>query len=223
MDSSSVITPDGLVKEKGFVKALARAFQVPILNSRMAVLLYGSVPMPSKGLIVYKSFNDFDNDVDSLKAVSGDRRMDLALKTAENLLQREESRTRNIVILLTTGRQASGYRDQQLADSGKAARGVGAEVFVVTIGSEQNLEELRSVVADFQNIYQVGSLDYLKREALPIGRDIIGGKSGKYFIFRIFLQEKTLGKKLPFISNLINAIVVFRYISNEGSIDLFAC
>lgn len=190
MDSSSVITPDGLVKEKGFVKALARAFQVPIMNSRMAVLLYGSFTMRSKRLIVYKSFNDFDNDVDSLRAISGDRRMDLALKAAENLLQREESPKRNIVILLTTGRQASGYRDEQLADAGKAVRGVGVEVFVVAIGSEQNLEELRSAVADFQNIYQVGSLDYLKREALPIGRDIIGGKSGMYL---------TLGRKTTFL------------------------
>ena len=164
------------------------------MNSRMAALLYGSFTTSSKSLNDYKSFNDFDDDVDSLKAISGDRRMDLALKTAKNLLQQEESPARRIVILLTTGRQASGYRGERLADSGKAARDVGAEVFVVAIGSEQNLEELRLVVTDFQNIYQVGSLDYLKREALPIGRDIISGKSRKYFLFHIFLQEKTIGK-----------------------------
>ena len=189
MDTSIAITPRDLAKEKNFVKSLIRAFQIPLMNSKMAVLPYGSFTVSSKKLIGYRSLNEFDEEVDSLQFLSGSRRMDVALTTAKDLLQQEKSPGRHIIVLLTAGRQALGYRGEQLKDSGKAAKEAGAEVYIVAIGSEPSGEELRPSVIDFQNIYQVGSMEFLKREALPIGKDIIRGEL-RNISLRCFLKNE---------------------------------
>ena len=142
----------------------------------MAAIPYGSLTVTPGQLIPYQSLNDFDRDVDTLQILSGTRRMDVALTTAKNILGLEKSPGRNIVILMTAGRQALGYRGTPLSDSGKEARNIGAEIYVVAIGREPSVEELRPLVADSRDIYQVGSFDYLKREAQPIGKDIVNGK-----------------------------------------------
>ena len=142
----------------------------------MAAIPYASLTVTPERLITYRSLNDFDGDVDALQILSGTRRMDVALTTAKNLLRLEKSPGRNIVILMTAGRQALGYRGTPLTDSGKEARNIGAEIYVVAIGSDPSVEELRPLVADSRDIYQVGSFDYLKREAQPIGKDIVNCK-----------------------------------------------
>lgn len=142
----------------------------------MVAIPYGSFVAPLQSLNTYRSLDEFDRDVDTLQILGGSRRMDEALIAAKNLLQRVKSPARNIIILLTSGRQASGYRGMRLSDSGKDVAALGATVYVVTIGSEPSVQELRSIVADFQNIYPVGTFDYLEREAQPIGKDIISGK-----------------------------------------------
>ena len=174
VDASFGVTQSDFIKEKDFVKSIARSLQLPLEDSKMAVVPYGSFTGTSGGLNSYQSLNEFDRDIDAMQLLSGSRRMEEALKAASKMLQQERSTERNIIILLTAGRQASGYRGVPLTDAGKDAMDAGAEIYVVAIGSKPSFEDLRPVVAVYQNIYQVGSFDYLQREAQPIGKDISG-------------------------------------------------
>ena len=176
MDASFGITRSDLLKEKAFVKTVAQSLELPLEESKMAIVPYGAFTVTSGRLNMYQSLNEFNRDVDALQLLSGSRRMDEALNTAKTMLRQDKSAGRNIVILLTAGRQALGYRGVPLTDSGKEVMGEGAEIYVVAIGSEPSVQELRPIVDDSQDIYQVGSFDYLKREARPIGRDIINCK-----------------------------------------------
>lgn len=176
LDASLRVSRSDFTKEKDFVKSIARSLQLPLEKSKMAAIPYGSLTVTPGRLITYRSLNGFDRDIDALQILSGTRRMDVALTTAKNILRLEKSPGRNIVILMTAGRQALGYRGTPLTDSGKEARNIGAEIYVVAIGSDPSVKELRPLVADSRDIYQVGSFDYLKREAQPIGKDIDNSK-----------------------------------------------
>ena len=160
------------MKEKEFVKAMVRSFDAPVKESKMAAVPYGVFTVTSGTLNAYQSLNEFDRDVDALQVISGQRRMDEALNAASNMLRREKSPVRSIVILLTAGRQSQLHRGLPVRNSSKELRNVGAEMYVITIGSEASYEELRPIVAEPEDIYQVGSFDYLQREAQPIGQDI---------------------------------------------------
>lgn len=160
------------MKEKEFVKAMVRSLDAPVKESKMAAIPYGVFTVTSGTLNTYQSLNEFDRDVDALQVISGQRRIDEALNAASNMLRREKSPARSIVILLTAGRQAQLYRGVPVRNSSKELRNVGAEMYVINIGSEATFEELRPIVAQPEDIYQVGSFDYLQREAQPIGRDI---------------------------------------------------
>lgn len=172
MDASSGVTRRDFGKEKEFVKSMVRSLHAPLKESKIAAIPYGAFPMTSGTLNTYQSLNEFDRDVDALQVISGQRRMDEALNAASTMLRREKSPARSIVVLLTAGRQAQLYQGLPVRNSSKGVRDVGAEIYVITIGSEPSLDELRPIVTDPEDIYQVGSFDYLQREAQPIGRDI---------------------------------------------------
>jgi len=172
LDTSSGVDRRDFGKEKEFVKSMVRSLDAPLKESKMAAIPYGAFPVTSGTLNSYKSLNEFDRDVDALRVVSGQRRMDEALNTATNMLRREKSPARSVVILLTAGRQAQLYQGLLVRDSSKKLRNVGAEIYVITIGSETSFDGLRPIVAEPEDIFQVGSFDYLQREAQPIGRDI---------------------------------------------------
>ena len=172
LDTSSGVNSRDFGKEKEFVKSLVRSLDALLKESKMAAISYGAFPATSGTLNSYQSLNEFDRDVDALQVISGQRRMDEALSAATNMLRREKSPARSIVILLTAGRQAQLYQGLPVRDSSKELRNVGAEIYVITIGSEANFDGLRPIVAEPEDIYQVGSFDYLQREAQSIGRDI---------------------------------------------------
>lgn len=172
LDTSSGVNRRDFGKEKAFVKSLVRSLDAPLKESKMAAIPYGAFPVTSGTLNSYQSLNEFDRDVDALQVTSGQRRMDEALNAATNMLRREKSPARSIVILLTAGRQAQLYRGIPVRDSSKELRNLGTEIYVITIGSEASFDGLRPIVAEPEDIYQVGSFDYLQREAQPIGRDI---------------------------------------------------
>lgn len=168
------------------MKIMARSFKLPLRESKMAAIPYGAFTATSGKLKTYQSLNEFDRDVDALQLISGQRRMDEALNAASNMLRQDKSPVRNIVILLTAGRQARLYQGLPVRDSSKDVRDVGAEIYIVTIGSEPSLDELRPIVADPEDIYQVGSFDYLQREAQPIGNDIINSKWSQNFFYLFY-------------------------------------
>ena len=175
IDASLDVTGSDFVKEKDFVKSVARTLELPLNETKIAAIPYGA-SVKSGILNTYQTLSEFDRDVDSLQRLTGSRRMDEALKATRNILRREKAAERNIVILLTAGRQAVGYRGVLLTNSGKGAMEAGAEIFVVAIGKAHSVEELKSIVLSSQDIYQIGSFNYLQREARPIGKDIRNGK-----------------------------------------------
>ena len=197
LDTSFGVNRRDFGKEKEFVKSLVRSLDAPLKESKMAAIPYGAFPVTSGTLNSYQSLNEFDRDVDALQVISGQRRMDEALNAATNMLQREESPARSIVILLTAGAQARLYRGLLVRDSSKELRNLGAEIYVITIGNEASFDGLRPIVAEPEDIYQVGSFDYLQREAQPIGRDI-GSKSKTFLFFSISSFKERLLFKIPF-------------------------
>lgn len=176
LDASIGVRLNNFEKQKDFVKVMARSFQLPIRQSKMAAFSYGAFTAASGKLNTYQSLNEFDRDVDALQLISGQRRMDEALNAASNIIRQDTSPVRNIIVLLTAGRQARLYQGLIGSNYSKVAQDVGAEMYVVAIGREPSLDELRPIVVNPEDIYPVGSFDYLQREAQPIGNDIITSK-----------------------------------------------
>jgi len=172
LDTSSGVNRGDFRKEKEFVKSMVRSLDARLKESKMAAIPYGAFPVTSGALNSYQSLSEFDRDVDALQVIGGQRRMDEALNAATNMLRREKSPARSIVILFTADRQAQLYQGLLVRDSSKTLRNVGAEIYVIAIGSETSFDGLRPIVAEPEDIYQVGSFDHLQREAQPIGRDI---------------------------------------------------
>ena len=98
------------------------------------------------------------------------RRIDRALGHAAQILTRSRSDGRKIVVLLTTGKQSPGGK--AYSEAIKPLRRIGAQTFLVPIGSEPDVRLLRPIVDSPGDIFQVVRVDSLPLQGRPISKKI---------------------------------------------------
>ena len=97
--------------------------------------------------------------------------MDFGLQQSVAVLRDARLGIPTVVILLTAGRQnSSTYR---LRESVKPLRNLGSKVFVVSIGSRPDDQELLPVVERPNDIIRVSAFDDLTSEIRTIARHIV--------------------------------------------------
>ena len=137
MDASRFVTRENFIKEKDFVKSLAKFLNVAPGNSRAALVVFGTSPYTEIRFNDYRTLRDFNGRVDQARAVGGSRRMDYALQEATKVLRAGKRRgVPHVVVLVTTGKQSRSEDSIPLDDALGPLEKLGAHTFVVAIGHD---------------------------------------------------------------------------------------
>lgn len=167
MDSSQTVTQEAYRKEKSFVKALAKHFNVsPGDQSRAAVITYGSAAFT----VVTFGDTRFGDSVDRARSVSGERRIDRALLEAEQLLSSARRSVPKLVVLLTAGNQQSGSPSPEYA--ARLVQSGGGKPFVIMVGREADGNEFHKIVKKPTDVFRVPSFDGIEPYAAPLAKTI---------------------------------------------------
>lgn len=179
VDSSGSVGEENFEKEKDFVNNVAHSLNLAPSRSRVAVILYSSYARLPIGLSDHSTIQAFKENMDKLLPVGGSRRIDRALDAAVTLLKNVPSDRPKLVIILTAGKQDSGFGNA-LASAGSPLHAMRAQTYVVAIGREPNVLELRPVHRFDSNLFVVSSFASLEPRTRPIAKHIaerIGEKS----------------------------------------------
>lgn len=187
VDSSSEVGQDNFVKEKDFIKSLAKSLNVSPEKSRVSVIIYSSTPRVEIKFGDYTTSSDFDRALDKLSYVGKTRRMDLALESAARVLSGARSSVPRIAILLTSGRQSQEPGARHLADAVQPLQSLGSKVYVVAVGKESSSQELSVIVEGPKDIFSVASFGELKPRARFIAADV-ADRSSKCFVLSVTIH-----------------------------------
>ena len=179
VDSSSEVSRENYIKEKGFVKSLAQTLGLAPGKTRGSVVIYSSVASLLIRLNEYSNSTGFDKAVDDLPYLGSLRRMDLGLQEGTAALKNARPGVPKVVVLLTAGRQSLS-RDS-LPQSVKPLKDLGANIFVVAIGSQPDDQELRPIVKEPEDVLKVSTFEDLASQMRPVARHIVN-KTGKSLI-----------------------------------------
>lgn len=177
MDSSFDVSQEDFIRQKRFVKDMARYLRVSAAGSRAAVVTYGKNSSLLFKFDSYGTLSSFDKSVDSAPFIGGRRRMDLALIDAGLLLSEARPDNAKWVILLTAGRHPTGPDIKSLDEASKPVLERSDKVYVVAIGKEANIRQLQDVVVDPKDIFAVSSSGNLKSQRKLIANAIVEGHS----------------------------------------------
>ena len=96
LDSSSRVTPEDYVKEKEFVKLIARYLNITPGKSRGSVIVFSTDAIPILPLDGYSTMHDFNSNIDKAPQLSGKRRIDRAFGAAATLFQKARPSARKV-------------------------------------------------------------------------------------------------------------------------------
>lgn len=177
MDSSKDVNFINFIKEKAYVKLLAKRLNVSRGKSRAAVVAYGSSSQLRIDFDAYDSLSAFETAVDGISYMGGTRRMDKALETAAVVLRKARTSIPKMVVLLTTGQQPLDA--PSLASSAGALHLLGAMVYVISIAHNLNPKYFGNLVEDVSHVFQVSTFDLLNHTLPRVIPRIEDGKSIK--------------------------------------------
>ena len=163
VDSSASIGSKNYMKEKHFVKQLARSFGVAPGHSRAALVLYSNSSSVKAGFDQYPSLEEFQQSVDDLPYERGLTRIDLALEKAnQEVFPQARKGVPKIAILITDGKQTQAADSKGLREASEPLQRAGVRVLAVGIGSGVDPDELRLVtVSDDDVVVAQGFPDLL--------------------------------------------------------------
>ena len=96
LDSSSRVTPQDYVKEKEFVKLIARYLNIAPGKSRGSVIVFSTDANPLLPFDGYSSMSEFNTVIDKAPQLSGKRRIDRAFGAAATLFQNARPSVRKV-------------------------------------------------------------------------------------------------------------------------------
>ena len=192
VDSSGSVGRENFGKLKDFVNNVARSLNLAPGRSRVAVILYSSFARLAIGFSGHSTMRTFKADVDKLSLVGGSRRIDRGLDAAVTLLENVPSTRAKVVIVLIAGKQDSGFGNT-LASAGSPLHTIRAQTYVVAIGPEPDVLELRPVHRFDSNLFVVSSFVSLEPRTRPVAK-YIAERIGKnisaiYFNFFALLNQ----------------------------------
>ena len=173
MDSSSDVGVANYRRQKNFVKAVAKALNHGEQATRACLVIYSERPRLITRYDSHKTMKQFGSAVDRAPYVNRTRRVDKALEYAAKLLRLARKGVPRVMVLITAGTRTSA---NPLDVASKALKDADAKAFIVAIGNEPNIGELRLVVEKNNDIFAVPSFASLPR---------IEGFFPKYIIFSV--------------------------------------
>lgn len=171
MDSSRSVGEENFEKENDFVKNVAHSLNLAPSRSRVSVILYSSYARLPIGFSDHSTMRTFKEAVDKLSIVGNSRRIDRALNAAVTLLKNVPSDRSKVVVVLTAGRQDSGFGNT-LTSAAAPLHAMRAQTYVVAIGREPDVRELRPVHVVNSRLFAVSSFASLEPRTRPIAKHI---------------------------------------------------
>lgn len=162
--SSRSLTPSNYRKEKELVKRVAATLNIAPGRSRIALILYSNFATAAVRLDEEKTLASFDNLVDGLPHERGVTRIDRALKLARSIFDSNGVTRRGvpkIFILLTDGKQTMAQDVLTLDEAARPLHERDVKIFVVGMGSNVDVEELKAVALDKKDVFLAPSFDNL--------------------------------------------------------------
>lgn len=184
VDSSSEVSRENYNKEKGFIKSLAKTLNLAPGKTRGSVVIYSRVASLEIRFNAYSNSTAFDEAVDDLPYLGSLRRMDLGLREGADAMKDARPDVPKVVVLLTAGRQS--LSSNLLPQSVKPLQDLGANIYVVAIGSQPDDQELRPVVKEPGDVLKVSTFDDLTPQTRPIAKHIVN-ETGKKTSFTCFV------------------------------------
>lgn len=162
--SSRSLTPSNYRKEKELVKRVAATLNIAPGRSRIALILYSNFATAAVRLDEEKTLASFDNLVDGFPHERGVTRIDRALKLARSIFDSNGVTRRGvpkIFILLTDGKQTMAQDVLTLDEAARPLHERDVKIFVVGMGSNVDVEELKAVALDKEDLFLAPSFDNL--------------------------------------------------------------
>lgn len=162
--SSRGLTPSNYRKEKELVKRVAATLNIAPGRSRIALILYSNFATAAVRLDEEKTLASFDNLVDGLPHERGVTRIDRALKLARSIFDSNGVTRRGvpkIFILLTDGKQTMAQDVLTLDEAARPLHERNVKIFVVGMGNNVDVEELKAVALDKEDLFLAPSFDNL--------------------------------------------------------------
>ena len=170
IDSSYEVSQEDLAREKDFIKSLVRSLNISSDSSRAALISYGDRGSISSRFIGLKRLTDFDRSVDNASYIGGERRIDKAVEMVVRLLNEAGTASSKVVIFLTAGGQASSGKP--LEDVVQPLRRHGTKTYVVAIGKQTDVQELKPLVISPEDVVTVQSFTELNSQENRIANHI---------------------------------------------------
>ena len=166
------------LKARQFIASVATTLNVQVPNSRAALLPYNEIVGPVITFDKYKDLKKFYDDLYRLPAEEGKNQINLALSEANKQIFSSESReaVSRVGVLLNFGK-ALDIEKAQIAVAELNSKGV--KLFIVHVGTEQQMAPLLKLVSNKENLFHASSIDDLMGLVTPL-HDKIVSESGNY-------------------------------------------
>ena len=180
IDTSQEVTPEMIQKMKRFIEEQLSSYNVSAAGTRISLIAYGNkdeILMPLRDGVKHVAVN---MALDKMKKIGGERKLDVALRTARNDVLSYRGGARNnvgkLVVVFITG-PSDPERSVELGREGKALKDADVKVSVIGIGSNVMDTELEAVASDSSTISKVESVNDLN-EAAPVLSESAGKAAG---------------------------------------------
>ena len=188
LDSSESVTPQNYDAQKTFVKQLSRYFNTMPARTRGAVITYGSTATVITNFGDTSTTQEFHSAINNAPKVGGPRRMDSAIDSTRNVFAKGRPAVPKVVILLTTGNQATGSQAGALDTSFQRLYNLGARLYAVTISPQFIILPLRgSAGSDW---FPVRSSRNLPIFVIPLARHVSYDTGRRHFQWYKLLSTK---------------------------------
>lgn len=169
IDSSGSIGRTNYLKQKNFVKQVAKSFGLAPDQSQAAMVLYSNSASVQARFGQYATTDEFVKAVDGLPYERGLTRIDKALDlAATDIFPEARAGVPKLALLLTDGTQTPAADAKGLREASEPLRKAGVRVLAVGVGSGVDRDELRLVTEteddvvvadDFQDLLlKIGNL-----------------------------------------------------------------
>ena len=153
IDSSGSIGKRNYLKEKAFVKAVAKSFGIEAGQSQGAMVLYSNSASVKARFGEYSTLEEFKTAVDQLPYERGQTRIDKALAlAASDIFPDARPGVAKIALLITDGRQSAASDAKDLKEASEPLRQAGVRVMALGIGSGVDRDELRLITENDDDV-----------------------------------------------------------------------
>lgn len=160
IDSSDSISSQDFEQQKAFVKAVAQGFRISAEGTRVGVMSYSSRPFINTVFDQYKNNNKFNEAVDQIRHLQGQKRPGIALRyAARSLFYYPRSGVPAVAIFISNNKSSSSDDLESLSTAVQPLHQRGVRVVAIGVGSSVDEKDLTAVVnrskdAIFANSYE---------------------------------------------------------------------